>query len=116
MWRFGLAKYKSRHFGSMIQAVVDPNVRANQGMHYTSVPNIMKVINPLFLDELRGEYQRQLSFFEEKKRLRDVGMLTLKAFFDEVKPIVKTNEQLLKRISRMKFFDPACRTFYYEYH
>lgn len=41
-------------FGSMIQAVVDPNVRATQGMHYTSVPNIMKVINPLFLDALRG--------------------------------------------------------------
>lgn len=41
-------------FGSMIQAVVDPNVRATQGMHYTSVPNIMKVINPLFLDDLQG--------------------------------------------------------------
>ena len=43
-------------FGSMIQAVVDPNVRATQGMHYTSVPNIMKVINPLFLDDLQGAY------------------------------------------------------------
>ncbi len=40
-------------FGSMIQAVVNPEERANQGMHYTSVPNIMKVINPLFMDELQ---------------------------------------------------------------
>ena len=95
-------------FGSMIQAVVDPNVRANQGMHYTSVPNIMKVINPLFLDELREEYQKQYSFFEEKKRLRDVGMLTNLAFFEEVKPVLRANKKLLTRISKMKFFDPAC--------
>src|SRR5574344_732390 len=95
-------------FGSMIQAVVDPEIRANQGMHYTSVPNIMKVINPLFLDELRGEYQKQQSFFDEKKRLRDVGMLSQNAFYDEVRPIIKANEKLLLRISKMKFFDPAC--------
>lgn len=95
-------------FGSMIQAVVDPNVRANQGMHYTSVPNIMKVINPLFLDELREEYQKQLSLFEEKKRMRDVGMLTEKAFLEEVKTVKNANEKLLLRISKMKFFDPAC--------
>ena len=95
-------------FGSMIQAVVDPNVRANEGMHYTSVPNIMKVINPLFLDELREEYQKQLSLFEEKKRMRDVGMLTEKAFVDKVKTVKNANEKLLLRISKMKFFDPAC--------
>ena len=51
-------------FGSMIQAVVNPEERANQGMHYTSVPNIMKVINPLFLDELRGEYNKLSSFMK----------------------------------------------------
>ena len=49
-------------FGSMIQAVVNPEERATQGMHYTSVPNIMKVINPLFLDELREAYR----WLEEK--------------------------------------------------
>lgn len=95
-------------FGSMIQAVVDPNVRANQGMHYTSVPNIMKVINPLFLDELREEFKKQQVFFEEKTRLREVGMLPSKVFYEEVKPIVKANNKLLARISKMKFFDPAC--------
>ena len=95
-------------FGSMIQAVVDPNVRANQGMHYTSVPNIMKVINPLFLDELREEYQKQQSLFDEKKRMRDVGMLSDSTFLSETKPIHKSCSKLLARISRMKFFDPAC--------
>ena len=54
-------------FGSMIQAVVNPEERANQGMHYTSVPNIMKVINPLFLDELRGEYNRLNEQYEKQK-------------------------------------------------
>ncbi|MDD2961281.1 MAG: N-6 DNA methylase [Muribaculaceae bacterium] len=95
-------------FGSMIQAVVDPNVRANQGMHYTSVPNILKVINPLFLDELRAEFNNRLNFYDEKRRLRDVGMLSDSVFFAEVKPIIKANINLLQRIAKMKFFDPAC--------
>ncbi len=70
-------------FGSMIQAVVSPSQRGTLGMHYTSVPNIMKVIQPLFLDDL----------YEE---------------FDNAKANVKKLRQLLIRISRMKFFDPAC--------
>ena len=40
-------------FGSMIQAVADDDERGALGMHYTSVPNILKVLNPLFLDDLR---------------------------------------------------------------
>ncbi|WP_289293407.1 MULTISPECIES: DNA methyltransferase [Bacteroides] len=70
-------------FGSMIQAVVSPSQRGSLGMHYTSVPNIMKVIQPLFLDDL----------YEE---------------FTKVKDSVKGLRQLLVRISKMKFFDPAC--------
>lgn len=42
-------------FGSMIQAVADDEERGALGMHYTSVPNILKVLNPLFLDDLRGK-------------------------------------------------------------
>ena len=70
-------------FGSMIQAVVSPSQRGTLGMHYTSVPNIMKVIQPLFLDDL----------YED---------------FANVKNNIKKLRQLLIRISRMKFFDPAC--------
>ena len=70
-------------FGSMIQAVVSPSQRGTLGMHYTSVPNIMKVIQPLFLDDL----------YEE---------------FANAKTNVKKLRLLLVRISRMKFFDPAC--------
>ena len=95
-------------FGSMIQAVVNPEERANQGMHYTSVPNIMKVINPLFLDELRGEYNKLNEFYEQKLQMKNIGALTTKQFYDELKPVIKKGDVLLKRISKMKFFDPAC--------
>lgn len=95
-------------FGSMIQAVVNPDVRANQGMHYTSVPNIMKVINPLFLDELRGEYNRLHELLKQKKQLLDVGGLTESQYLKECKPIERGCNALLLRMSKMKFFDPAC--------
>ena len=70
-------------FGSMIQAVVHTKERASLGMHYTSVPNIMKVIKPLFLDDLREEFE--LSKGNTKKL-----------------------QYLLQRITQIKFFDPAC--------
>ena len=70
-------------FGSMIQAVINPEVRSGMGVHYTSVPNIMKVIKPLFLDELTEEYARNQ---DDVKKLRT----------------------LLIRLGKIKFFDPAC--------
>lgn len=70
-------------FGSMIQAVINPEVRSGMGVHYTSVPNIMKVIKPLFLDELTEEYTR-------------------------IKDDVKKLRLMLLRLSKIKFFDPAC--------
>lgn len=70
-------------FGSMIQAVVLPEYRSDLGMHYTSVENILKLIRPLFLDELYEEF--------EKHR-------------DNVTQLRK----LIARMSKMKFFDPAC--------
>lgn len=70
-------------FGSMFQAIVTPGKRSDLGQHYTSVPNILKTIEPLFLDELKEEF--------------DAG-------FDSVKKL----ESLLDRISQIKIFDPAC--------
>ena len=95
-------------FGSMIQAVVDPNVRATQGMHYTSVPNIMKVINPLFLDDLQGVYNHLRDQYEQKKRQYDIGGLTDTLYNKDLKVIHKDCQKLLGRMSKMKFFDPAC--------
>ena len=95
-------------FGSMIQAVVNPEERANQGMHYTSVPNIMKVINPLFLDELRKNYNELHELYEQKRQMHDIGALSKKQFEEEQKTITRKCRALLVRMSRMKFFDPAC--------
>lgn len=70
-------------FGSMIQAVAEDEERGALGMHYTSVPNILKVLNPLFLDDVR-------------KRLEEAG--------DNARVLLN----LRKRISRIRVFDPAC--------
>lgn len=70
-------------FGSMFQAIVTPGKRSDLGQHYTSVPNILKTIEPLFLDELKEQ---------------------LDGGFDSVKKL----EALLARISEIKVFDPAC--------
>ena len=95
-------------FGSMIQAVVNPEERANQGMHYTSVPNIMKVINPLFLDELRGEYNKLNEEYEQLLQMKKIGAIKESEFYTSCRPISKKCQSLLARMSKMKFFDPAC--------
>lgn len=70
-------------FGSMIQAVVEPGMRGDMGMHYTSVPNIMKVLQPLFLLALEEEFE---SARDSETKL----------------------QKLLKRIYYIRVFDPAC--------
>lgn len=69
-------------FGSMFQAVANADIRSGLGQHYTSVSNIMKVINPLFLDNLREEFEKA----DTENKLR----------------------KLLDRIYGLKIFDPAC--------
>ena len=70
-------------FGSMIQAVADDEERGTLGMHYTSVPNILKVLNPLFLDDLRSS-------------LEEAGDNRIKLL------------NLRKRMAHIRVFDPAC--------
>ena len=84
-------------FGSMIQAVVTPEHRAGLGMHYTSVPNIEKVIRPLFLDALEEEFEAACAEAREK--------MAKKANHDRASQRLRN---LLNRLSNIKFFDPAC--------
>ena len=70
-------------FGSMIQAVADDEERGALGMHYTSVPNILKVLNPLFLDNLR-------------RHLEEAG--------DNARKLLN----LRSRMAKVRVFDPAC--------
>lgn len=70
-------------FGSMIQAVADEGERGSLGMHYTSVPNILKVLNPLFLNDLREQLERAGNNSRKLLNLRN-------------------------RLVRIRLFDPAC--------
>ncbi|ESQ91307.1 hypothetical protein ABAC460_07000 [Asticcacaulis sp. AC460] len=70
-------------FGSMIQSIADPDARSELGMHYTSVPNIMKVLGPLFLDDLD-------------------------AAIDKAWDKVSALRAQLTRLSKIRVFDPAC--------
>ncbi|MDE7421126.1 MAG: N-6 DNA methylase [Muribaculaceae bacterium] len=84
-------------FGSMIQAVITPEQRAGLGMHYTSVPNIEKVIRPLFLDALEEEFEAACAEAREK--------MAKKINHDRASHRLRA---LLTRLSQIKFFDPAC--------
>jgi hypothetical protein len=70
-------------FGSMIQTIVQPGARGDLGMHYTSVPNIMKVLRPLFLDDLNDTYEK-------------------------AKDSPQKLEALRARLVKIRVFDPAC--------
>lgn len=84
-------------FGSMIQAIVTPEQRAGLGMHYTSVPNIEKVIRPLFLDALEEEFEAACVEAREK--------IAKKINYDRASQRLRA---LLDRLSAIKLFDPAC--------
>ena len=95
-------------FGSMIQAVVSPELRSGLGMHYTSVSNIKKVINPLFLDELYEEYRTLERKQKEQDSIFDQSQEGRERYYANCKSIIRNCNRLLQRMSRMKFFDPAC--------
>lgn len=80
---FDWSKISPAIFGSMFQGVMDKNKRRELGAHYTSEENIMKVIKPLFLDELYKEFEMSKSTRKE-----------LEAFHN--------------KIANLKFLDPAC--------
>ena len=86
--RFDWAAISPAIFGALFQSVMDAAERRAQGAHYTTEKNILKVIGPLFLDDLRAEFNRLRARKDKRRR----GELT--AF--------------QKRLGGMKFFDPAC--------
>ena len=85
--RFNWEAISPAIFGALFQSVMDSAERRAQGAHYTTEKNILKVIGPLFLDDLRAEFDR----LRARKTKRHAE---LRAF--------------QKRLGEMKFFDPAC--------
>lgn len=76
-------------FGAIFESTLNPETRRSGGMHYTSIENIHKVIDPLFLDDLKAE-------FEELKQIKNT-----------TNRIEKVKE-FHKRLGTLKFLDPAC--------
>ena len=85
--KFDWSQISPAIFGSMFQSVMDPDERRQWGEHYTSEKNILKLIGPLFMDDLRAE-------FERIKKLKRGRQQRLRAFHE--------------KLSRLTFFDPAC--------
>ncbi len=81
--RFDWSRISPAVFGSLFQSVMDPDARRRCGAHYTTEANIMKVIRPLFLDELRAEFEKVRS---NKKKLQEFHA----------------------KLASLTFFDPAC--------
>ena len=75
-------------FGSLFQGIMNAELRRSLGAHYTSEQNILKVIGPLFLDDLRAEFERL------KTRRSSDRASKLRAFHD--------------KLASLQFFDPAC--------
>ncbi len=81
-------------FGSVFESTLNPDTRHSGGMHYTSIDNIHKCIDPLFLDELNSEFETILALPSTKKYERNKKTQKLQSF--------------QKKIAALAFFDPAC--------
>ena len=86
--RFDWSEISPAIFGALFQSVMDPVERRAQGAHYTTEKNILKVIEPLFMDSLRAEFAR----LKSRKDSRRVTEL----------------RRFQERLGGMMFFDPAC--------
>jgi len=86
--RFDWSNISPAIFGALFQSVMEPEQRRAQGAHYTTEKNILKVIEPLFLDDLRAEFDR-LKSRKDSRRRTDLW-------------------RFQEKLGRMRFFDPAC--------
>lgn len=86
--RFDWSRISPAIFGSLFQSVMDASERRSQGAHYTTEKNILKVAEPLFLDDLRAEFQRLKARKDTHRRAELVAFQ--------------------KRLAELRFFDPAC--------
>ena len=86
--RFDWSNISPAIFGALFQSVMEPEQRRAQGAHYTTEKNILKVIEPLFMDDLHAEFER-LKARKDSRRRADL-------------------RRFQERLGRMRFFDPAC--------
>ena len=90
--------------GAMIQTVANKEERQVSGMHYTSVSNIMKVIKPLFLEDIQTEYQRLVDRADDYLDRK----ITEEQRRKQQRDVINQLKSLIDRMSKIKFLDPAC--------
>lgn len=91
---FSWSEISPTNFGCIFESTLDPETQKENGMHYTSPENIHRVIDPLFLNDLRKELDIVLAMPNESKREKDEREKSLKAY--------------QTKIAKLRFFDPAC--------
>ena len=87
--RFNWSGISPTIFGAMFESTLNPETRRKGGMHYTSIENIHKVIDPLFLDDLNNEFKAMLKYKNDKTRKEKL-------------------EEFRNKLASLTFFDPAC--------
>ena len=85
--RFDWSNISPAIFGALFQSVMEPGERRTRGAHYTTEKNILKVIEPLFLEDLRSEF-RKIKTLKTKRK--------------------KRLQEFQEKLGSLKFFDPAC--------
>jgi len=104
--RFDWKEVSPAIFGSLFQAVMDEKERREQGAHYTSEQNILKIIGPLFLDDLHLEFKK----IQREKRKKTQNDIKNKRYLTQKE--IKAKEEPLrnfrKKITELRFLDPAC--------
>ncbi len=95
-------------FGAVFESTLNPETRHSGGMHYTSIENIHKVIDPLFLDDLKAEFAEILQLKEEKlkdaERFKQINRAKNRANQTTIKKL----EDFQQKLASLTFFDPAC--------
>jgi methylase of polypeptide subunit release factors len=91
---FSWSEISPTNFGCIFESTLDPETQKENGMHYTSPENIHRVIDPLFLNDLRKELDIVLAMPNEEKGEKEIRENCLKAY--------------QTKLAKLRFFDPAC--------
>ena len=105
---FDWSKISPTIFGAVFESTLNPETRRKGGMHYTSIANIHKVIDPLFLDDLRKEFYQIVEPFPETAHKPQNTIFAKETFRETSLRKRKKLEQFRNKIASLKFLDPAC--------
>ncbi len=101
---FNWSKISPTIFGAIFESTLNPETRREGGMHYTSINNIHKVIDPLFLNELKEELDNILSKIHVQDKKRDKAKSSI-GLYEREKEVLRNFQN---KLASLTFLDPAC--------